>query len=122
LDERTHPERLSLIASDADLLWEVEYQAPPDGSVRLRPPRSYRQALGESPIELGLVEFRIMLFLSRRPYHAYTRREIAEALEQMGSGVAEESIDAYVASLRDQLGVFYDFVQPVPHVGYRFKA
>jgi DNA-binding winged helix-turn-helix (wHTH) protein len=34
----------------------------------------------------------------------------------------EEDIDQHIASLRNQLGFFHDFVQTVPYVGYRFKA
>ena len=89
--------------------------------VVIRPPASYRQALGDEPIRVGAVEFQIMLFLASRPYHAFTRREIAAAVSER-LPVTEELIDSYVSSLRDQLGVFHDFVQTVPHVGYRFKA
>ncbi len=36
--------------------------------------------------------------------------------------VTEETLDEHITALRDQLGVFYDYVQTVPHIGYRFKA
>ncbi len=63
-----------------------------------------------------------MLFLSRWPYHAFTQRQIAEAVSAEGQIVAEETIDEHIATLRERLGVLHDFVQSVPHVGYRFKA
>jgi DNA-binding response OmpR family regulator len=63
-----------------------------------------------------------MLFLSRRPYHAFTQREIAEAVSAEGPIIAAEAIGDHIATLREQLGVLHDFVQTVPQVGYRFKA
>jgi DNA-binding response OmpR family regulator len=87
-----------------------------------RPPEPYRVALGREPIDLGIVEFRIMLFLAGRPYHAFTRREIAEAVHTDEHPVTEDSVDQHIDSLLAQLGVFHDYVQAVPYIGYRFKA
>ena len=84
--------------------------------------RSYRLALGNEIIQLGTVEFRILLFLANRPYHAFSRRSIAHAVSSQQEPVSEETVDRHIASLLDQLGVFHDYVQSVPYVGYRFKA
>ncbi len=97
-------------------------QTWPAGPEKLEGPTSYRLVLGEQPIQLGNVEFRILLFLASRPYHPFTRRAIAEAVATDNDPVTEETVDEHVAMLRDQLGVFYDYVQTVPYVGYRFKA
>ncbi len=83
---------------------------------------SYRFALGQETIELGNVEFRILLFLASRPYHAFTRQIIATAVSSHEDPVSEETVDRHIASLLDQLGVFHDYVQAVPYIGYRFKA
>jgi DNA-binding response OmpR family regulator len=109
-------------ADEGSFFWDVESAEPHGDEVVLRPPASYRQAFGDEPIRVGIVEFQIMLFLSRWPYHAYTRRQIAEAVSTEDRPVTEAAVDGYVASLRDQLGILHDFVQAVPHVGYRFKA
>ena len=85
-------------------------------------PTSYRLALGQETIHLGIVEFRILLFLAGRPYHAFTRRNIADAVSSQQHPVTEDTVDRHVASLLDQLGVFHDYVQSVPYIGYRFKA
>ena len=85
-------------------------------------PPSYRLALGREVIQLGIVEFRILLFLAGRPYFPFTRRRIAEAVSTERHPVTEDTVDQHIASLRDQLGFFHDFVQSVPYVGYRFKA
>ena len=102
--------------------WDVEFPGQDADEVTLRSPASYRQALGEEPIKVGIVEFRIMAYLASWPYHAFTRRQIADAVSTDTRPVLEASIDEHVASLRDQLGIFHDYVQTVPQVGYRFKA
>jgi DNA-binding response OmpR family regulator len=83
---------------------------------------SFRLAFGNEPIPLGVVEFRILLFLASRPYHPFTRRSIADAVSSEDNPVNAEAVDQYVSSLVDQLGDFHDYVQAVPYVGYRFKA
>jgi len=121
--------------------WEFVRDEPPEqpgrGGVGPRggsvpPPASYRQALGGDPIPLGGAEFRLLRFLATRPYHAFTRREIAAALRStddalppraidLPAEIDVEQVDACVASLRAQLGVLHDLVQTVPYVGFRFK-
>jgi hypothetical protein len=58
----------------------------------------------------------------RRPCRAFTRRRIADALSSKRDPVVEDTVDRHVASLLNQLGVFHDYVQCVPYIGYRFKA
>jgi DNA-binding response OmpR family regulator len=84
--------------------------------------KSYRLALGREIIQLGIVEFRILLFIASKPYHAFTRRSIAEAVSSEEHPVVEDAVDGCVACLLDQLGEFHDYVQSVPYIGYRFKA
>ena len=67
-------------ADEGGFFWDVESAEQQGDEVVLRPPASYRKAFGDEPIRVGIVEFQIMLFLSRWPYHAYTRRQIAEAV------------------------------------------
>jgi DNA-binding response OmpR family regulator len=97
-------------------------QTWPAGPEKLVGPTSFCLSFGEQPIQLGNVEFRILLYLASRHYHPFTRRAIAEAVTTDEQPVTEETLDEHIASLRDQLGVFYDYVQTVPYVGYRFKA
>lgn len=112
-----------LVPTDnVDFFWEVAYEERDRDSVFIRPPASYRQAFGDEPIRVGIVEFHIMLFLAGRPYHAFTRRQIADALCAQRHPISEDMVDDHVATLRDQLGILHDFVQSVPRVGYRYKA
>jgi DNA-binding response OmpR family regulator len=105
-----------------DRVWEIELPAPPSTHIVLKPRGSYREMFSDEPIRVGIVEFRIMLLLSSRPYHAFTRRQICGSISTEDHPVSEATVDEYIASLRDQLGAFHDFIQAVPQVGFRFKA
>jgi DNA-binding response OmpR family regulator len=104
------------------LLVEAARQKWPIPASRSQRFSSYRLALGREPIELGIVEFRILLYLASKPYRAFTRRSIAGAVNSEDHPVMEETVDEHVASLLDQLGAFHDYIQAVPYIGYRFKA
>jgi DNA-binding response OmpR family regulator len=104
------------------LLQEAPRQIWPVKEDQAERPRSYRLVLEQEPIQLGIVEFRILLYLAGRPYHAFTRRSIADAVSSERDPVEEDSVDRHVASLLNQLGAFHDYVQSVPYIGYRFKA
>lgn len=84
--------------------------------------RAFRVKMGREPIWLRTIEYRILTFLSARPYRAFSRRRIARAVSTARHPLDEEAVDHYVACLRDQLGFFRNYVQTVPYVGYRFKA
>ena len=89
---------------------------------RLVGPWSFRAMLGRGTIRLNTVEFRILKFLAARPYRAFTRRRIADAVSTDSDPVTEEDLGRYISSLRDQLGFYSDYIQSVPYTGYRFKA
>jgi DNA-binding response OmpR family regulator len=110
------------ITNLTEFLQIAAHQVWPVGDGPASPVPAYRLALGKEPIQLGLVESRILLYLASRPYHPFTRRSIADAVTSRHEPVAEDAVDRHVASLVDQLGVFHDYVQAVPYVGYRFKA
>jgi DNA-binding response OmpR family regulator len=88
---------------------------------RAAPRAGYLVELSGEPISLDLVEYRLLNFLSSQPYKAFTRRQIAEAISAEDAQVSEDMIDSYVMTLRDKLGLFSDYVQSVPYIGYRFK-
>ncbi len=81
--------------------------------------------LGGRIIRLEPIEYRFLLFLASRPYHAFSVKQIVTAVnetrEETDPEVSEETLRDLVRSLRDKLGFFWDFVQVVPHIGYRFK-
>ena len=77
--------------------------------------------LGRETMQLDIVEFRILRFLSARPI-APIRGRIAEAVSSQRYPVGAETLDQHIVSLREQLGFFRDYIQAVPYIGYRFKA
>ncbi len=83
--------------------------------------QSYRMKMGRQTIRLNLVEFRILRVLAATPYRPFTRRQIADAVSTPRHRVQEEDVDQHIATLRDQLGFFRDYIQTVPYIGYRFK-
>ncbi len=84
-------------------------------------PWSYAIKRGKKPIALTGVEWRILKLLASRPYHAFTPRYIADAVTTDSQPVTVDSLRAHIASLRDKLGFFADYVQTVPYIGYRFR-
>jgi DNA-binding response OmpR family regulator len=105
-----------------ELLQVAAHQVWPVSNAQPERPPAYRLALGKDPIQLGVIECRILMYLAGRPYHAFTRRNIADAINSDRYPIREDTVDTHVDSLIDQLGVFHDYVQAVPYVGYRFKA
>ena len=92
---------------------EVEQLIEPSRPVRIR--------IGGAPIHVTMVEFRILQFLSRKPYKPFTPEQIVEWVNQPDSEVDEQTLADHIKTLRDKLGIFSDFVQSVPYIGYRFK-
>ena len=100
----------------ADELNEYAEDDSPDS------PWSYGVRMGRVPISLSNVEYRILKFLSAKPYHPFTPRRIADAATSKNFPITEETLRQHILSLREKLGIFSDYIQTVPDVGYRFKA
>ena len=77
--------------------------------------------LGREPIPLSLVEFRIIRFLASKPYKAFRREQIVNAVSSNQLPVTDDSLDEHIRTLRDKLGLFSDYIQTVPYIGFRFK-
>ncbi len=85
------------------------------------PSRRFLFRLGRIPFELSLIEYHIIDFLASKPYRAFTRQQIIESFLSTKYAITEESLDDHIRTLRDKLGIFSDYVQSVPYIGYRFK-
>ena len=81
----------------------------------------YLFRLGREPVNLDLIEYKIIQFLSQKPYKAFRREQIIEAVNSDEHPVTETNLDHYVRSLRGKLGLFSDYIQTVPYIGFRFK-
>jgi len=100
---------------------ELDGPIAPEQDEKPESPWSYAVKLGKKPIVLSGIEWRILKFLSSKPYHAFTPRRIAEAVTTETQPVTEDALRGHIASLREKLGFFADYVQTVPYIGYRFK-
>lgn len=81
----------------------------------------YSFRLGREPVNLDFIEYKIIQFLSRSPYKAFRREQIIQAVHTEEHPVTDSNLDQYIRSLRDKLGLFSDYVQTVPYIGFRFK-
>jgi len=121
LDERT-PEAFQATVVDVSRCRDqFERPATPVEQATSARTRAYRFKMGREPIWLRPVEYRILVFLSAHPYRAYTRRRIAKAVSTERFPLTEQTVDHFIACLRDQLGFFRGYIQSVPYIGYRFK-
>lgn len=121
-DPRTLDAGRLLFADVAEFVSEAARRRGQLEEKRSPPPPFYRLALGREPIDLGDVEFRILLLLASKPYRPMSRHRIAAAVSTPHNPVTPDSVERHIASLRAQLGFFRDYVQTVPYLGYRFKA
>jgi DNA-binding response OmpR family regulator len=72
-------------------------------------------------IRLSYSEFEVFRLLANNPYWPFSTREVADGVAAFDCGVTLDNVDEYVASLRDKLGDFADYIQTVPGFGYRFR-
>jgi DNA-binding response OmpR family regulator len=108
---------------DTTRVWrERKRYRPARERARGRRPSPYLFRRGLETIQLDVVEFRILQFLAATPYRAFSPRTIAAAVSTARFPVREDRLDYHIARLRERLGFFRDYIQAVPHIGYRFKA
>lgn len=89
-------------------------------------PGRHQVLAGGRPVELTATEFRITLFLARRPGWVFTRQQIVDATQGEDSFVpdrfvTDRSVDVHVVSLRRKLGPCGPYIETVRGVGYRLR-
>ncbi|MEI6452224.1 MAG: response regulator, partial [Actinomycetes bacterium] len=78
-------------------------------------------------VELTVSEFRILLFLAKRPGWVFTRQQIVDAAQGDDVFVSERfvtdrSVDVHIVSLRRKLGCGGASIETVRGVGYRLRG
>jgi two-component system phosphate regulon response regulator PhoB len=91
----------------------------------IHPGRHQVTVKGE-PVDLTASEFRIMLFLAKRPGWVFTRQQIVDAAQGDDVFVSERfvtdrSVDVHMVSLRRKLGEAGSYIETVRGVGYRLQ-
>ena len=101
-----------------------------DAAVRVREivihPGRHQVLVRETPVELTATEFRILLFLARRPGWVFTRQQIVDAAQGddvyvNDRYVTDRSVDVHMVSLRRKLGPYGAAIETVRGVGYRLQ-
>ena len=100
------------------------------GALRVRElvihPGRHEVVTGDVPANLTATEFRILVFLARRPGWVFTRQQIIDAAQGDDVYVADRfvtdrSIDVHMVSLRRKLGPCGAYIETVRGVGYRLR-
>jgi two-component system phosphate regulon response regulator PhoB len=81
----------------------------------------YRARYLGRDLRLTPTEFRLLQALLRHPGRTFSRGELKKAVVVEPSVVSEQSINAYVNSLRSKLGEGAPLIETVRFVGYRFR-
>jgi DNA-binding response OmpR family regulator len=82
---------------------------------------SYTVSLDDEPLDLTIVEFRLLELLARQPGKVFSRNLIMERINGMDYFAAERSVDVQIAGLRKKLGRYKDGIETVRSVGYRLN-
>ena len=91
----------------------------------IRPGR-HQVLVKDQPVELTATEFRILLFLAKRPGWVFTRQQIVDAAQGDDAFVSDRfvtdrSVDVHIVSLRRKLGSAGASIETVRGVGYRLQ-
>jgi two-component system alkaline phosphatase synthesis response regulator PhoP len=74
-----------------------------------------------TPVALTNTEFRVLVYLARRPGWVFTRYQIVDAVHGEDYPVTDRSVDVQIVGLRKKLGDAGRHIETVRGVGYRFK-
>jgi two-component system, OmpR family, alkaline phosphatase synthesis response regulator PhoP len=100
------------------------------GSLRIKDltihPGRHQVLVKDKPAELTATEFRILVFLARRPGWVFTRQQLVDAAQGddvyvNDRFVTDRSVDVHMVSLRRKLGPCGPYIETVRGVGYRLQ-
>lgn len=107
-----------------------EEAADDDAAVRVNDivihPGRHQVLVVDTPVQLTVTEFRILLYLARRPGWVFTRQQIVGAAQGddvyvPDRYVTDRSVDVHIVSLRRKLGRAGASIETVRGVGYRLR-
>lgn len=86
-------------------------------------PGSHRVSSGDTELEFGPTEFRLLQFFMTHPERAYTRSQLLDHVWGGNVYVEERTVDVHIRRLRLALGPQHEhLVQTVRGTGYRFST
>ena len=83
--------------------------------------RRHQVFIEEEPVDLTSTEFRVLVFLARRPGWVYTRQQILDGVHGDKYAITDRAVDVQIVGLRKKLGSAGRYIETVRGVGYRFK-
>lgn len=83
--------------------------------------RRHQVFIDDAPVELTSTEFRVLVFLARRPGWVYTRQQILDGVHGDKYAITDRAVDVQIVGLRKKLGTAGRYIETVRGVGYRFK-
>ena len=85
-------------------------------------PTEHRVMVGETEVEIGPTEFRLLHFFLQNRERVYSREQVLDHVWGANIYIEERTVDVHIRRLRKALAPYnYDsFVQTVRGVGYRF--
>ena len=89
------------------------------GDMMIHPGR-HQVLVEERPVSLTASEFRILVFMARKPGWVFTRQQMIDAARGH-TAVTDRSVDVHIVGLRKKIAPCGDCIETVRGVGYRFK-
>ena len=83
--------------------------------------RRHQVFIHDKPVELTSTEFRVLVFLARRPGWVYTRQQILDGVHGDKYAITDRAVDVQIVGLRKKLAAAGRYIETVRGVGYRFK-
>lgn len=90
------------------------------GDIQIDLPKRKVSLMGDQ-VDLTLLEFDILEFLSRSPGRVFTRDQILEKVWKDGKFIIDRAVDVHIRGLRKKMGRAEDYIETIRGVGYRFK-
>lgn len=81
-------------------------------------PDTRQVVVGESPVDLGNVEFRLLRFFLSSPERVFSRHQILDRVWPNQSEIEERTVDVHVLRLRKAMGDAGFMIRTVRGVGY----
>lgn len=87
-------------------------------------PTSHRVMSGETPVEMGPTEYKLLHFFMTHPERVYSREQLLNHVWGTNVYVEDRTVDVHIRRLRKALEVtgHERMVQTVRGTGYRFSA
>ena len=82
---------------------------------------AHRVYIGNIEVDLNLIEFKLLLYLSERNGRMQTREMLLEKVWGYNNSITTRTVDTHIKRLRAKLGDLGNKIETVRGVGYRFN-